>query len=183
MSASTIGFRSPAAGFDDPLELWLACHRRVERFCALLQRLPPHLATQGADEQAREAAQSIRRYFNEAAPRHHLDEEADLFVRLRERVPAADAAGIAAVLQDLAAEHAAFDGRWRTLDAALAEIAAGRIAPLAAADCTAFAAAYAAHIALEEGPVLDALRRWLTAEDWAALGLAMAARRGARWER
>ena len=40
----------------------------------------------GADAEAAESATSIRRYFNEAAPRHHEDEEIDLFPRLPQRL-------------------------------------------------------------------------------------------------
>ena len=28
----TIDFRTPGAGFDQPIEMWLACHERVQRF-------------------------------------------------------------------------------------------------------------------------------------------------------
>jgi len=61
----TIDFRTPGAGFDQPVEMWLACHERVQRFAALLSRLADHLSSQGADEDAQVTAVSIRRYFNE----------------------------------------------------------------------------------------------------------------------
>ena len=64
---STIDFRTPGAGFDQPVEMWLACHERVQRFAALLSRLADHVRKQGADEDAQVTATSIRRYFNEAA--------------------------------------------------------------------------------------------------------------------
>ena len=53
----------------------------MQRFAALLGRLAEHLGTHGANEDAQVTATSIRRYFNEAAPRHHEDEEVDLFPR------------------------------------------------------------------------------------------------------
>ena len=76
--SAIVEFRSPDAGFDQPIEMWLACHQRVRRFAALLQRLRVHLLSAGADEEAQMSAASIRRYFNEAAPRHHEDEEVDM---------------------------------------------------------------------------------------------------------
>ena len=39
---AVIGFRAPAAGFDHPIEMWQACHERVKRMSALLQRLAQH---------------------------------------------------------------------------------------------------------------------------------------------
>ena len=55
---STIDFRTPAAGFDQPVEMWLACHQRVQRFAALLSRLAEHVRKQGADEDAQVTAQA-----------------------------------------------------------------------------------------------------------------------------
>jgi hemerythrin-like domain-containing protein len=181
VSQSPIGFRAPAAGFDDPVELWLACHERVRRFCRLLQRLPAHLAAHGADKEAQEAARSVRRYFNEAAPRHHADEETDLFPRLLRRAPARRADPLRVTLAALEAEHAVNDARWRRLDEALAHIAAGAAVTLDAAALEDFVRSYEAHIGVEESVVLEGLREWLDESDWRAIGAAMAQRRGATW--
>ena len=42
------GFSAPSAGFEAPLEMLSACHLRIERQCATLRRLVPHLATHSA---------------------------------------------------------------------------------------------------------------------------------------
>ncbi|WP_204313425.1 hemerythrin domain-containing protein, partial [Klebsiella michiganensis] len=47
--------------------------------CATLAKLSAHLPSHGADEQARQAARNIMRYFDVAGPHHHADEEEDLF--------------------------------------------------------------------------------------------------------
>ena len=60
----------PAAGFDQPFELLEACHARMERSLALLERLGEHLATQGVDAQAREAAAWLSAEFPEHARAH-----------------------------------------------------------------------------------------------------------------
>ena len=52
---------SPAAGFDDPVEMWLACHERVLRFCSLMNRLNQHVQRDGATSDAKVTANSIRR--------------------------------------------------------------------------------------------------------------------------
>lgn len=43
MSTPTILHAAPAAGFDEPFEMLTACHGRVDRMLALLQRLATHL--------------------------------------------------------------------------------------------------------------------------------------------
>ncbi len=70
---------APAAGFEQPFEMLEACHERVQRMLALLGRLREHLASHGADEQARQAARDVMRYFDQAAPEHHRDEELHVF--------------------------------------------------------------------------------------------------------
>ncbi len=179
-----IDFDAPSAGFDDPLELWLACHQRVQRMTRLLARLAPHLAQHGPDAQAREAAASVRRYFDEAAPRHHDDEEIDLFPLLRARAAErgdAAATRLREAMHSLEHEHLSLGALWRELRAALVQIEAGRATALDPEQVERFADGYAAHIALEEGVVAPALRAWLSPADLQAIGRAMAKRRGADW--
>lgn len=119
---STIDFRTPAAGFDQPLELWLACHDRVRRMCTLLQRLLEHVRKAGVDEQAKVTAVSIRRYFDEAAPRHHEDEEIDLFPRLLQRLEGrteSEAAGVRNAITLLDSDHREMGRLWSILRDAL----------------------------------------------------------------
>jgi hemerythrin-like domain-containing protein len=177
---TTIEFRGPGASFDEPVEMWLACHQRVRRFASLLARLRAHVARVGADEEARTSAASIRRYFNEAAPRHHEDEEVDMFPLLRERCRATDAAVIAAT-ERIEAEHVEMAALWRELDAVLERICAGDAAPLAVERVDRFASIYDGHINAEENVLLPAMKRLLGAADWQAIGRAMAQRRGLDW--
>jgi len=182
---ATIQFRSPAGGFDEPLELWLACHERVQRFCNLLGRLWEHVEKHGSDAEAAESATSIRRYFNEAAPRHHEDEEIDLFPRLLaqldEQATTTDedeAAQVRAAISALTAEHRANEVLWSALDAALAQIARGEAAALDASKVEAFGRTYRRHIEVEESVVMPAMQRHFSATDWNDVGAAMAKRRG-----
>jgi hemerythrin-like domain-containing protein len=180
--SSPIEFRSPDAGFDAPVEMWLACHERVRRFAALIVRLEAHVARLGADEEAQRSAASIRRYFNEAAPRHHEDEEVDLFPLLRERSGSAEQPALDA-LERIEAEHLAMAEVWRRLDVTLARISAGDPAPLNPKLIGQFASGYDRHIDIEENVVLPALLRRLSAADWSSVGRAMAERRGLDWDR
>ena len=178
--SSPIEFRSPDAGFDAPVEMWLACHERVRRFASLIVRLEAHVARLGADEEAQRSAASIRRYFNEAAPRHHEDEEVDLFPLLRERSGTAEQPVLDA-LERIEADHLAMAEVWRRIDATLARISAGDPALLDPQTIAEFATRYDQHIDIEENVVLPALRRRLTAADWSSVGRAMAERRGLDW--
>jgi hemerythrin-like domain-containing protein len=182
---ATIDFRSPSGGFDEPLELWLACHERVQRFCNLLGRVREHVEEHGADAEAAESATSIRRYFNEAAPHHHEDEEIDLFPRLLARLDeqatttdADEAAHVRAAIGVLTAEHRANEVLWAALDAALAHIARGEAATLDATKAEAFSRTYRQHIDVEESVVMPAMQRHFSDADWSEVGAAMAKRRG-----
>lgn len=179
---STIDFRTPGAGFDEPVEMWLACHQRVLRFAALLSRLAEHVSQQGANEDAQVTATSIRRYFNEAAPRHHEDEEVDLFPRLRDRLGADGEKTVLDVLDQVEADHLEMAGLWARLDAILAEIARGKPAVIEQTLIDRFATMYRHHIDAEERIILPALKKSLAKNEWQAVGRAMAERRGLEWD-
>lgn len=179
-----IDFRTPAAGFDQPLELWLACHDRVRRMASLLERLDEHLREKGADEAAQVTAASIRRYFDEAAPRHHEDEEVDLFPLLRRLLPRRapkKAAAVFSALDRLQAEHLELGRLWQQVRATLLALEAGQPAKLERELVQRFAAGYRAHCELEDTVVADALKGCLGEVDLDALGQSMAERRGVDW--
>jgi len=182
---STIEFRSLESGFDEPLGLWLACHERVLRFCGLLERLRLHVEKYRPDSEAIQSATSIRRYFNEAAPRHHADEEADMFPRLlrclSERpdlVSPDDDTRTRDAIAALMAEHRSSEVLWSSLDAALAQIENGISARLDAGQVEEFGRSYRHHIEVEEGVVMPAMKLAFGAHDWEEIGAAMAQRRG-----
>jgi pyridoxamine 5'-phosphate oxidase len=183
---STIDFRSPAAGFDQPLALWHACHERVARMTNLLERLVEHLKTHPVDEAAGVTASTVRRYFDEAAPRHHEDEEADLFPRLLARLERAphrpDAQRIAAQVRRLLHDHAEMDSLWASLRAQLACVEAGTAPQFDDTQVALFINGYRAHIEIEENELAPLLHATLDGADLAAIGRAMAARRGVDWD-
>jgi hemerythrin-like domain-containing protein len=104
---------SPSAGFDQPFDMLAGCHERVDRMLRLLRRLRTHLRDVGCDESARQAARDVMRYFDQAAPVHHEDEERHVF-------PALSAAGLHAEMVDrLRREHAEMAARWPAVRALL----------------------------------------------------------------
>src|SRR5260221_11412289 len=95
-----------AVGFDDPLEMLLACHRRIEKQLDTLKRLRARLSARGIDAEASSAAQAVLRYFGHAAMSHHDDEEKDLFPLLEQRITdAGEKGGFAALGPGAARDH------------------------------------------------------------------------------
>ncbi len=171
-------FTTPQApGFDDPLGMLVACHRRIERELATLDRLQRHLPEHGCDEDARIAARAVLKYFDGPAPNHHADEEESLFPRLR----GAAGGGAGALIDDLLRDHQALDSRWRRLRPLLAGIAAGARSNLSPKQVDDLRAVYATHIAREEGALIPLAADALDAEALRQIGQEMAARRGTRF--
>ncbi len=169
---------SPAASFEEPFDMLHACHERMQRMLALLQRLREHLRTHGADDQARDAARDVLRYFDMAAPQHHQDEELHVF-------PPLLAQGVAATLDlvgRLQQDHRQMEARWILARRLLAAVAEGRAHGLNAVDDAAldmFSGLYADHIAAEEQVAYPAAGAMLDPAGLAAMGREMKARRGA----
>ncbi|HKJ71257.1 MAG TPA: hemerythrin domain-containing protein [Gammaproteobacteria bacterium] len=169
-----------APDFTDPIGLLRACHGRVEHFAGLALRLADHPLEPVPAEPVQQAAGQVLRYFEQAAPLHHADEEQDLLPRLRARLPGPPAAELEALLAGLAAEHAALDARWAELRPFLEALRDGRpVSPDAYREAAAaFQAAQADHLGRENARILPAAEAHLTAADRAAMGAAMARRRG-----
>lgn len=165
-------FPNPAASFDEPVGMLLACHDKVRRFCRQLDILPAHVAAHGMNADTGRAVAQIRRYFNQAAPLHHADEECDFFPLLLRYCPEA-----AADLAALAAEHAALHTAWAELDAHLADLPEQGPATANAALIARFTTLYARHMALEEPWFEQACR--IPQVEMHAIGQIMAARRRA----
>lgn len=170
-------FDAPA-GFDDPLEMLLGCHRRIERQLETLRRLRAHVASKGVDAEASAAAQSLLRYFLQAAISHDEDEEHDLFPLLEKRIDEPEErARFDAFRSALLDDHRKLDDAWHRLRRPLEGIAEGLTRNLPQSDVKDFADAYAHHILVEERALQEYFKRWLGDADRAALGRSMAARR------
>lgn len=172
------GFSSPAASTEVPLEMLAACHIRIERQCNTLQRLAAHLNEHGCDEQARQAAHNIMRYFDTAAVDHHADEEVDLFPALLDSVAGSDPVCIKDLIERLCHDHRRLEAGWRKLRTPLAEIAAGRNALLPQQDVDTFVSRYAEHLRCEEDELLPMAHRLLGQHHLDQIGRAMRIRRG-----
>jgi len=170
---------APAATFEQPFEMLAACHERVDRMLKLLQRLREHMAGHGADADARKAAQDVMRYFDQAAPQHHQDEELHVFPPL---VAQGDPQTLALVCR-LQQDHLQMESRWAKAREVLAAIAAGELDALTAeheAAMGVFAGLYAGHIEAEEQLAYPVAEKLLDEPAIAAMGAEMMRRRGVR---
>ncbi len=167
------------AGDEQPFEMLDACHDRMQRMLALLARLRAHVAAHGADTQAREAARDVQRYFDLAAPQHHLDEERHVLPALR----ASGDPGLAALADRLSSDHRRMEAGWAAARVLLAALEAGSLDRLDAAQEAVlqdFADLSTAHLAAEESVAFPAARCVLDAAATAAMAADMRARRGLR---
>lgn len=170
-------FSTPTSGYDDPLGLLAGCHRRIAGFCDTLERLDSHLKSAGADSQAGDAARRVCNYFDKAGPQHHADEEVDLLPMLQRRARSqAERTALADWEVRIGAEHLAQDKAWRRLREELLAVMEGRGAAVPSA--AEFVALQREHFRFEDAEVFPLARDLLTDDDLAALGRAMAGRRG-----
>ncbi len=177
----TIGAKPPG-DFSNPIELLSDCHRRIERFLAVLVRV----AAEGnggemTGEQRREWEQALD-YFRNAAPRHTADEEESLFPRLR-HAEQAEARKAFAAMQELETEH----GQATEWHARVDEIGTRwlRENKLTSDDTDCLKEAldqlselYRHHIAIEDLNVFPIASAALSSEEKADIGREMARRRG-----
>ncbi|HUH61085.1 MAG TPA: hemerythrin domain-containing protein [Candidimonas sp.] len=178
MSTSFPGFPDPAASTEVPLEMLASCHLRIQKMCATLGRLAAYLPAHGSDDQARQAAARIKRYFDTAAPLHHADEEADLFPALLESMAGSDAVCIREMIEHLTSQHRILEAAWARLRDPLELIAAGQSATLPPDGVALFTETYEQHLNYEEDELLPMAARLLAQADLTRIGLAMRARRG-----
>jgi hemerythrin-like domain-containing protein len=179
MAAALPGFNTPAVGFEQPFAMLEACHERVRRTLALLQRLREHVQAQGAaDDAARQAARDVLRYFDIAAPLHHQDEELHVFPLLR----AKGDPGVVALVSRLQDDHVRMAQEWAVARAVLLALADGQqrcFSPEDQARLEQFAARYDRHLAEEDAVAYPGAQALLSPADLQPMGREMAARRGA----
>jgi hemerythrin-like domain-containing protein len=175
--ASLVG--APAAGFEEPFEMLEACHQRVHRMLTLLARLREHMKAHGADTQAQQAARDVMRYFDQAAPLHHQDEELHVFPPLLAQGDPA----VTDVVRRLQQDHLRMESAWAAARPVLALVSEGRVDRLQPDDdarLDAFAGLYDAHIRSEEDIAYPAAQGLLDEAGRAAMGEDMMRRRGVR---
>ena len=167
-----------APGFDQPIAVLKHCHGRIRKQLATLERLLSHLPEHGADEQARQAAAAVLKYFEKAAHLHHEDEEQNLIPMLRAVAQGEDAATLQALVPVILQDHKDMDAIWQDLHEQLTSIADGSSTQLSSSTVQRFAQRYTAHMEREESTVAPMALRLFSSEQMRQLGEAMQRRRG-----
>ena len=173
------GFRSPAVGCDEPFEMLIACHERVQRMLDLLDRARMHALTKGCDANLNSAFTDVMRYFDLAAPQHHLDEELHVF-------PIVLAKGIQSqkeIVRVLIQDHETMAHLWQNVRSILSEvIQTPRDFPVFSQQdndlMDDFRNAYAKHISNEELSIYPASIQFMSIHDIASMSEEMKVRRG-----
>ena len=166
-----------APDFDQPIAVLKHCHDKIRKNLQTLQKLPAHLQAQGADEEAQAAAAGVLRYFREAAPNHHADEEEDLLPMLQDTATGVDKQLLDTLTPQILDEHRQMDLIWIKLAGQLDAIVASRSTALDADDVEQFAALYSSHMEKEEGNIAPMAKRLFSDTQMLRLGNAMKARR------
>jgi pyridoxamine 5'-phosphate oxidase len=167
-----------APDFDQPVAVLKHCHGRIRKQLATLEKLLSHLPEHGADEQARQAATAVLRYFEKAAHLHHDDEEQDLLPMLRAVAQGEDAATLQALAPVILQDHKDMDAMWQDLHEQLSAIADGSSTQLSSSMVQRFSQRYLGHMEREEGTIAPMALRLFSPQQMAQLGQAMQRRRG-----
>lgn len=172
----------PESSFADPIGLLTDCHRRIERFLAVLVQVSAQAGGGQLASDQRTALKTALRYFREAAPKHTADEEESLFPRLR----ALDRPELHTMLErveELERDHKAAEKSHAEVDqlghvwlagGTLLQTQVARFSELV----TELTELYRAHIAVEEHEVFPAAAAVLDRTQCETVGSEMAARRG-----
>ena len=171
----------PDHDFSEPLGMLSDCHRRIERFLAVMQEVSDRSEDGRLTDESREPFERALEYFRTGAPRHTADEEESLFPRLR-RLNAPESGSLLVQIERLESEHT----RAQALHAAVEEIGARWLADsvlvpqeraMLAHTLEELGRLYAAHIALEDEQVFPLAGRILPGDEKRQIGIEMAARR------
>jgi pyridoxamine 5'-phosphate oxidase len=163
--------------FDQPIAVLKHCHDKIRKNLQTLQKLPAHLQALGADDEAQKAAIAVLRYFRDAAPNHHADEEEDLLPMLQETATGEDKQLLDALQPQIIDEHHEMDLIWAKLASQLEAIVSTQGTSLDANDTEQFAALYTAHMEKEEGNIAPMAKRLFSGAQMQQLGNAMRKRR------
>jgi hemerythrin-like domain-containing protein len=182
----TIGAK-PSPDFSNPIELLIDCHRRIERFLAVLVKVAAEAKGGPMTKQQNREWEQALDYFRNAAPRHTADEEESLFPRLR-RLPEPEVEHALAEMRELEADHEQADewhqivdhlGRKWLSETVLASHDSERLNQAMAH----LSQLYLRHIALEDTSLFPVAAAVLAGIEKAEIGTEMAHRRGLNPER
>jgi len=177
----TIGAK-PAGDFSNPIELLGDCHRRIERFLAVLVAVARQARGGPLTPEQKDEWLRALDYFHNAAPRHTADEEESLFPRLRE-MELPQVRDVLSKVQELEKDHEQAS-EWHDTVEQLGRrwLADGQLTPedteSLGTGLAQLSELYTHHIALEDQNVFPLAAAVLPSTEKANIGIEMAKRRG-----
>jgi len=167
--------------FDQPIDLMMDCHRRVEHFVQVLLKVARQGNGQTLTAEWRNALETALNYFQQAAPRHTEDEEDSLFPRLRQSDDP-QAAEVLSKMARLEADHQQSGPIHDRVDQLGRQwLEADQLAEQETADlircCEQLQQMYQQHIHVEDHEVFPVAQRILSPDALQAIGQEMKARR------
>lgn len=169
-------------GFDTPFALMSDCHRRIEHFLGILQRVVDEYASIPLDDEAKKAMVAVVRYFRESAPYHTADEEDSLFPLLRS-LEREDLEDLLVEAERLERDHHQAESIHNSVDERVhGWLESGNITvvdmELLRNDLETLNALYARHIHFEDSVLFPRAEEILSDTEVKHIGSEMAARRG-----
>jgi hemerythrin-like domain-containing protein len=174
MDTLTASFAAPIDVLDDFHE---TMRRQARALCALADSCE---ASQFPTREQRDTALAILRCFDEAALRHHRDEEEDIFPALINVAPAAELNAVRDLVFRLRRDHRRLEAQWQPLSRMVAAIAQGHRTPLVPAHAAEFACTLERHLAVEDSQLMPLARRLVNPRLAEHVGQRMARRRAPR---
>jgi len=168
-------------GFNDPVGLMTACHRRIETFLKTLSIAARIAQQRQLQPEEMKAVSRALRYFREAAPNHTADEEQDVFPALVRHEPRSKKT-VEALMRDhdladaLHARVNAIGEEWLRDGQVPAALHPELLDALARLELL-----YADHIQVEEAELFPQASRVLSQDELDTIGARMAERRGLRY--
>ncbi len=178
--------QKPLADFSQPLEMLKDCHRRIEHFLQVLQKVVERFGEGELTEEGRRALATSLDYFAHSAPRHTTDEEQSLFPRLRDH-QSAKAHPAMAELERLESDHRRADVAHQKVEQlGRLWLETGHIDLQSRTELRdlldELVETYAKHIRLEEERVFELAAQTLAAGELDAIGSEMRQRRALKAE-
>jgi len=171
----------PLADFDQPIELLMDCHRRVEKFLQVLLQVAERSENGRLGVTDVSSLETALEYFVRAAPRHTEDEERSLFPRLKASGDPRAREALSRI-ERLEADHKQADAGHKRIDELgrlwlLEKVLPGEQVLEFAQVSRELIAFYGSHIRCEDEEVFPIARAVLSAEALQSIGKEMKERR------
>lgn len=164
-----------STNIDNPITDFSGCHEGILEEFTKLKTLPMILGEPDTLEDAKQAANDLRRFFKKVVKPHHDDEELELFKSVRGALKKHPEKAMAArgYIARLIEEHRYLEKTWKSIDKTLKKITKGKTADLDVVELEQFANDYLSHAEFEEQYFLPLAEEILSSQDKSKLGMSL----------